>query len=138
MAAAKLEMRDRGSIRRRGAAALVLLAIGFLLLIPDPHDHGDAGSLGGLFRVLLPVSTQLTTGGPDPTADPQQTGGRARPGPQGFCPVHFWQQVAATGLLLAFLLRLFPNSEFRVLPSIASPSNIYLGSFHSRAPPILL
>ena len=120
----------RGIGKRRVAAALVLLAIGFLLLVPDPHDHGDAGSLGGLFRLLLPGSTA--------NADPQQNGGTPRPGPQGICPVHFWQQVAATGLLLAFLLRLFLNSEFRVLPSIASPSNIYLSSFHSRAPPILL
>ena len=123
-------MRDRGSTRRRVAAALVLLAIGFLLLVPDPHDHGDAGSLGGLFRLLLPGSTG--------NADPQQTQSTPRPGPQGICPVHFWQQVAATGLLLACLLRFFLNSEFRVLPSIASPSSTYLGSFHSRAPPILL
>jgi len=130
MATAKPEMRDRGSTRRRVAAALVLLAIGFLLLVPDPHDHGDVGSLGGLFRLLLPGSTA--------NADPQQTQSTPRPGPQGICPVHFWQQVAATGLLLAFLLRLFLNSEFRVLLSIASPNNTYLGSFHSRAPPILL
>lgn len=130
MATAKPKMRDRGITGRRVAAALVLLAIGFLLLVPDPHDHGDAGSLGGLFRLLLPGSTA--------NADPQQTQSTPRPGPQGICPVHFWQQVAATGLLLAFLLRFFLNSEFRVLPSVASPSNIYLGSFHSRAPPILL
>jgi hypothetical protein len=123
-------MRDKCGTRRRVAAALVLLAIGFLLLVPDSHDHGDVGSLGGLFRLLLPGSTA--------NADPQQTQGTPRPGQQGICPVHFWHQVAATGLLLAFLLRLFLNSEFRVLPSIASPSNIYLGSFHSRAPPILL
>jgi hypothetical protein len=123
-------MRDRGSIRRRVAAALVLVAIGFLLLVPDPHDHGDVGSLGGLFRLLLPGSTA--------NADPQQTKSTPRPGQQGICPVHFWHQVSATGLLLAFLLRLFLNSEFRVLPSIVPPSNICLGSFHSRAPPILL
>ena len=120
----------RGIGKRRVAAALVLLAIGFLLLVPDPHDHGDASSLGGLFRLLLPGSTG--------NADPQQTHSTPRPGQQGICPVHFWQQIAATGLLLAFLLRFFLNSEFRVLPSIASPSNTYLGSFHSRAPPILL
>ena len=121
--------RDRGSGRQYGAANFVLLAFGFLLLVPDPHDHGDAGSLGGLFRLLLPGSAA--------NADPQQNGGTPRPGPQGICPVHFWQQVAATGLLLAFLLQLFLNSEFRVLLSIASPNNTYLGSFHSRAPPIL-
>ena len=130
MATAKHDMRDRATTRRRGAAALILLAIGFLLLVPDPHDHGDVGSLGGLFRLLLPGSTA--------NADPQQTQSTPRPGPQGICPVHFWQQVAATGLLLACLLRFFLNSEFRVLPSIASPSYSYLGSFHSRAPPILL
>ncbi|MGH7410246.1 MAG: hypothetical protein ACREJ6_04180, partial [Candidatus Methylomirabilis sp.] len=98
--------------RRRVAAAFVLLAIAFLFLVPDPHDHGDASSLGGLFQLVLPGSTQpfdsaqdrLTTGGSIPTTDPQQTGGTPRPGPQGFCPVHFWQQVAATGLLLALLL----------------------------------
>jgi hypothetical protein len=127
---ARREMRDKCSTTRRVAAAVVLLAIGFLLLVPDPHDHGDAGSLGGLFRLLLPGSTA--------NADPQQTQSTPRPGQQGICPVHFWQQVAATGLLLACLLRFFLSSEFRVLPSIASPSNIYLGSFHSRAPPILL
>src|SRR3972149_9862904 len=126
-------MRDRGSTRRRVAAALVLLAIGFLLLVPDPHDHGDAGSLGGLFRLLLPGSTRLTTGGSTANADPQQNGGTPRPGQQGICPVHFWQQVAATGLLLAFLIRVFFSVEFRVLQSVALPSNIYLGSFHSRA-----
>ncbi|HZY32081.1 MAG TPA: hypothetical protein VFF86_10635 [Candidatus Methylomirabilis sp.] len=138
MATATLEMRDRGSIRRRVAAALVLLAIGFLLLVPDPHDHGDAGSLGGLFRLLLPGSTRLTTGGSTANADPQKTQSTPRAGQQGICPVHFWHQVAATGLLLAFLLRLFLNSEFRVLLPIASPNSTYLGSFHSRAPPILL
>lgn len=138
MATVKLEVRDRGSTRRRVAAALVLLAIGFLLLVPDPHDHGDVGSLGGLFRLLFSDSTRLTTGGSTANADPQQTQSTPRPGQQGICPVHFWHQVSATGLLLAFLLRLFLNSEFRVLPSIASPSNICLGSFHSRAPPILL
>jgi hypothetical protein len=120
------------------AAALVLLAIGFLLLVPDPHDHGDVGSLGGLFRLLLPGSTRLTTGGSTANADPQQTQSTPRPGQQGICPVHIWQQVAATGLLLALLLRFFLDSEFRVLPSVALPSNTYLGSFHSRAPPILL
>ncbi|MBI2902173.1 MAG: hypothetical protein HYY12_01110 [Candidatus Methylomirabilis oxyfera] len=130
----------------RGAAALVLLAIGFLLLVPDPHDHGDAGSLGGLFRLLVPGSTgsfdpaqdRLTTSGPTSDGDPQKTQGAPRAGQQGICPVHFWQQVAATGLVLAFLLRLTLNSEFRVLPSVASPGNTYLGAFHSRAPPILL
>src|SRR3990172_13322849 len=55
-----------GRIRIRGsAAAFVLLVITFLLLVPDPHDHGDAGSLGGLFRLLLPGSAA--------SADPQQT-----------------------------------------------------------------
>ena len=146
VATARREMRDKCGTRRRVAAALVLLAIGFLLLVPDPHDHGDVGSLGGLFRLLLPGSTRpfdsaqdrLTTGGSTANADPQQTKSTPRPGQQGICPVHFWQQVAATGLLLACLLRFFLSSEFRVLPSIASPSNTYLGSFHSRAPPILL
>jgi len=130
VANAKPEMRDRGSTKRRVAAALVLLAIGFLLLVPDPHDHGDVGSLGGLFRLLLPGSTA--------NANPQQTQSTPRPGPQGICPVHFWQQVAASSLLLACLLQFFLSSEFRVLPSIASSSNTYLGSFHSPAPPILL
>ncbi|HLC05256.1 MAG TPA: hypothetical protein VJK02_19660 [Anaerolineales bacterium] len=130
VATATPEMRDRGSTRRRVAAALVLLAIGFLLLVPDPHDHGDAGSLGGFFRLLLPGSTA--------NADPQQTQSAPRPGQQGICPVHIWQQIAGTGLLLAFLLRFFLSSEFRALPSIASPGNPYPGSFHSRAPPILL
>lgn len=123
---------------QRGAAAFALLAIAFLLLVPDPHDHGDAGSLGGLFRPLLPGSTWLTTGGSSPMTDAQQTGTKPRPGPQESCPIHFWQQVASTILLLALLLRFFLDSEFRVLPFVALPSATSLGSFHSRAPPILL
>ena len=108
----------------------MLAAMGFLFLVPDPHDHGDASSLGGLFRLLLPNSTSTT--------DSQQTGTKSRPGPQGLCPVHFWQQVAATGLLLALLLRFFLSSEFRVL-QFTRPSGVTgLRSFHNRAPPILL
>lgn len=123
-------MGSRGIGRHRVAVVFMLLAIGFLLLVPDPHDHGDAGSLGGLFRLLLPGSTA--------NADSRQPGGTPRPGPHGFCPVHFWQQVAAAGLLLAFVFRFLLSSELRVLPSTASPSSTYLGSFHSRAPPIPL
>lgn len=122
--------RDGGTGRQRGAAAFALLAIAFLLLVPDPHDHGDAGSLGGLFRPLLPGSSPMTGA--------QQTGAKPRPGPQESCPIHFWQQVASTVLLLALLLRFFLDSEFRVLPFVALPSATSLGSFHSRAPPILL
>ncbi len=119
--------RRRVSERRRGAAAFILLAIAFLLLVPDPHDHGDAGSLGGLFRPLLPGSTPIT-GAPE-------TGAKSRPRPQGFCPIHFWQQVASTVLLLALLLGFFLDSEFGVPPVVALPSVTDLGSFRSRAPP---
>ena len=120
----------RGIGRQRGAATFVLLAIAFLLLVPDPHDHGDVGSLGGLFRSLLPFSTPIT-GAPE-------TGAKPRPEPQGICPIHFWQQVASTGLLLALLLRFFLDFEFRVLPFVALASVPDLGSSDSRAPPILL
>jgi hypothetical protein len=124
------EMRDEGRVRRRVAAALVLLAIGFLLLVPDPHDHGDAGSLGGLFRLLLPGSTAH--------GDPQKAQGTPRAGQQGICPVHFWQQVAGTGLLLAFLLGVLLRSELRVLFTVALPSTTPLVSFQIRAPPLPL
>lgn len=129
----QVESRRMGGSRLgnpRAGAALVLLAIGFLLLVPDPHDHGDAASLGGLFRLLLPSSS--------PVANAQETGGKPRPGPQGLCPVHFWQQVAGTILLFALLLPLFLTSDLRILPTISLPRSTDLGSFHSRAPPILL
>ena len=122
--------RDGGAGRQRGAAAFALLAIAFLLLVPDPHDHGDAGSLGGLFRPLLPGSSPMT--------DAQQTGAKPRPGPQETCPIHFWQQVASTILLLALPLRFFFQSEFRALSLVTPRGLTHLDSFHNRAPPILL
>ncbi len=121
--------RQRDTWKQHGAATFVLLAFGFLLLVPDPHDHGDAGSLGGLFRLLLPGH---------PLTGAQQSGAKPRPGPQQVCPIHFWQQVASTGLLLALLLRFFLISELRALPFVGLPSFTDLGSFYSRAPPILL
>lgn len=124
--------RPQRSARRDGrgrlAAIFVVLAIGFLLLVPDPHDHGDAGSLGGLLRLLLP--------GPATSADPHQTAGNARPEANGSCPIHFWQQVAATGLLLALPLRFFLSALFRIAASVTRPYVTDLGSFHSRAPPV--
>ena len=122
--------RKRDTWKQHGAATFVLLAMSFLLLVPDPHDHGDAGSLGGLFRLLLP--------GPTPITGAQQTGAKPRPGPQGICPIHFWQQVASTGLLLALLLRFFLKSEFRGLSFLPLYGVTDVGSFHNRAPPILL
>lgn len=116
--------------RQRGAAAFALFAIAFLLLVPDPHDHGDAGSLGGLFRPLLPGSSPMTGA--------QQTGAKPRPGPQESCPIHFWQQVASTILLLALLLRFFFQSELRALSFVTLRGLTNLDSFHNRAPPILL
>lgn len=130
--------RDGGTERQRGAAAFALLAIAFLLLVPDPHDHGDAGSLGGLFRPLLPGSTWLTTGGSSPMTGAQQTGAKPRPGPQESCPIHFWQQVASTVLLLALPLRFFLQSELRALSFVTLRGLTNLDSFHNRAPPILL
>lgn len=112
----------------RVAAALVVLAIGFLLLIPDPHDHGDAGSLGGLLRLLLPSSSQTT--------DPHQSQDVPQPEANGSCPIHFWQQVVATGLLFALLLRFFLSSFFRIPSFVTVPYVTDLGSFHSRAPPV--
>lgn len=122
--------RDGGTGRQRGAAAFALLAIAFLLLVPDPHDHGDASSLGGLFQPLLPSSIPITGA--------QQTGAKPRPGPQQICPIHLWHQVAASILLLALLLRFFLNAEVRPFPFILLPSSTGLRSFHNRAPPILL
>lgn len=112
----------------RVAAALVVLAIGFLLLAPDPHDHGDAGSLGGLLRLLLPSASQTT--------DSQPSQDESQPEANGSCPIHFWQQVAATGLLVVFLLRFFFGSLFRIPLFLTVPYSTDLGSFHSRAPPV--
>ena len=122
--------REGGIGRQRGASVFLLLAFTFLLLAPDPHDHGDAGSLGGLFRLLHPGSA--------PLSGAQQTGAKSRPGSQQLCPIHFWQQVVATALLLALLLRFFLNAEFRAFSFILLPSATGLRSFHNRAPPILL
>lgn len=122
--------RRRVSERRRGVAVSVLLAIAFLLLVPDPHDHGDANSLGGFFRFLFPGSVPIT--------GPQQAGTKPRPEPLGFCPIHFWQQVAATALLLAFLLLFFLSSESRASLYLLAPNTTSSRSFHNRAPPILL
>lgn len=121
--------RRRVSERRRGVAVSVLLAIAFLLLVPDPHDHGDANSLGGLFRFLFPGSV--------PISGPQQAGTTPRPEPRGFCPIHFWQQVAATALLLALLPLFFLSSESRAALYLLAPSTTDSRSFHNRAPPIL-
>lgn len=119
---------DRGSGSRRLAAALVVLTIGFLLLAPDPHDHGDVGSLGGLLRPLLPGSSQ--------THATHQSEDEPQPEANGSCPIHFWHQVAATGLLIIFLLRFSLSSLFR-LPSFVTASYATdLESFHSRAPPV--
>jgi len=112
----------------RWAAALVVLAIGFLLLVPDPHDHGDVGSLGGLLRPLLPSSSRAT--------DPHQSQDEPQPEANGSCPIHFWHQVAATGLLFALLLRFFLGSLFRIPSFVTVPYVTDLGSFHSRAPPV--
>ena len=119
---------DRGRRSGRLTAALVVLAFGFLLLAPDPHDHGDAGSLGGLLRLLLPGSSQ--------TADPHQSGDEPQPEANGSCPIHFWHQVAATGLFFALLLQFFLGSPFRIPPFVTVPYVTDLGSFHSRAPPV--
>ncbi|MGH7429243.1 MAG: hypothetical protein ACREJ4_12950 [Candidatus Methylomirabilaceae bacterium] len=126
-------------MRRRVAAALVLLAIGFLFLVPDPHDHGDAGSLGGLFRPLIrdPIGLALRGPSPAPGADPGQARGLPQPTAREFCPVHFWHQVAATGLLVAFLLRVFLTAEFRPASFAALHSAAALHSFQTRAPPVL-
>lgn len=120
----------RERIGERLAAACVVLAIGFLLLAPDPHDHGDAASLGGLLRLLLPSSSQTT--------DPHQSQDEPQPEVNGSCPIHFWQQVAATGLLVVFLLRFFFGSLFRIPLFLAVPYVTDLGSFHSRSPPVFL
>lgn len=112
----------------RVVAALVVLAIGFMLLAPDPHDHGDAASLGGLLRLLLPSSSQTT--------DPHQSQDEAQPEANGSCPIHFWQQVAATGLLVVFLLRFFLGSLFCIPSFVTAPFITHLESFHSRAPPV--
>ena len=119
---------DRGSRSRRLAAALVVLAIGFLLLAPDPHDHGDAGSLGGLLRLFLPHSSRA--------ADPHHSEDESQPEANGSCAIHFWHQVAATGVLIIFLLRFSLSSLFRLSSFVTAPCAIDLQSFHSRAPPV--
>ncbi|HWQ68526.1 MAG TPA: hypothetical protein VN494_01000 [Patescibacteria group bacterium] len=121
----RVQARGRGD---RWAAALVVLAIGFLLLAPDPHDHGDAASLGGLLRLFLPSSSQTT--------DPHQSQDEPQPEANGSCPIHFWQQVAATGLLFALLLQFFLGSLFHIPAFVTAPSITVSGSFHSRAPPV--
>ena len=121
--------RSQGRCRgNRWAAALMVVAIGFLLLVPDPHDHGDADSLGGLLRLLLPGSSQ--------TADPYQSQDKPQPEANGSCPIHFWHQVAATGLLFALLLQFFLSSLFHIPSFVTVPYVTDLGSFHSRAPPV--
>lgn len=122
---------EQVQVRRKGdrwAAALVVLAFGFLLLAPDPHDHGDAASLGGLLRLLLPSSSQ--------SADPYPSQDVPQPEANESCPIHFWQQVAAIGLLFALLLRFFLSALFRISSFITVPYSTHLGSFHSRAPPV--
>ncbi len=128
---------ERRLFRRRVAAAALLLAIGFLFLVPDPHDHGDAGSLGGLFRPLIRDPIGPTIRGPSPGADPGQARGLPQPSAREFCPVHFWHQVAATGLLVASLLRFFLTAEFRPVSLTALHSVAVLHSFQTRAPPAL-
>lgn len=126
----KIERRQRRESRcrsRRLAAALVVLAIGFMLLAPDPHDHGDAGSIGGLFRLLLPNSSHA--------ADPHQSRDKSQPEADESCPVHFWYQVAATGLLFVLLLRFFLSSLFSTPSFVTFHAITHLESFHSRAPP---
>lgn len=117
------EQRNRGRL----VAACVLLAISFLLLAPDPHDHGDAASLGGLLRLFLPGSSQAP--------DPSQSQDVPQSGASGSCAIHFWQQVAAAGILFALLLRFFLSSLFHIPSFVTVPSITHLESFHSRAPP---
>ncbi len=114
----------------RLTAAVVILAIGFLLLAPDPHDHGDAASLGGLLRLFLPGSSQ--------THDAHQSEGEPQTEANESCPIHFWHQVAATGLLVALLLHFFFGSLCRISSFITVFHVTDLGSFHSRAPPLCL
>lgn len=112
----------------RAVAALAVLAFSFLLVAPDPHDHGDAASLGGLLRLFLPDSSQ--------TPDPHQSQDVPQPGASGSCAIHFWQQVAAAGLLFALLLRFFLSYFFSTPSFVTFPSITVLESFHSRAPPV--
>ncbi|MGB4781316.1 hypothetical protein [Candidatus Methylomirabilis sp.] len=112
----------------RWAAALVALVIGFLLLVPDPHDHGDAGSLGGLLRLLLPSSSQA--------ADPYPSQDVPQPEANRSCPIHFWHQITVTGLVVVLLLQFFLGSLFHISSFITIPYVTDLGSFHSRAPPV--
>jgi hypothetical protein len=121
---------ERGRGRARLIAALIILAIGFLLLAPDPHDHGDAASLGGLLRPLLPGSNQ--------THDAHQSEDEPQTEANESCPIHFWHQVAATGLLVALLLQFFLGSLCRISSFITVFHVTDLGSFQSRAPPLCL
>ncbi len=128
---------DRRIVRRRVAAVVLLLAIGFLFLVPDPHDHGDVSSLGGLFRPLIRDTIGLGVRGPSLPPDPDQARGLPQPNAREFCPVHFWHQVAATGLLVAILFGFFLTAECRPVSFAALHSVTALHSFQTRAPPAL-
>lgn len=128
-------MRDRCHLQirwtnHRWAATLVILAIGFLLLAPDPHDHGDAGSIGGLLRLLLPDSHHVE--------DPHQPRDESQSAANGSCPIHFWHQVAATGLLVVLLLRFALSSILHVPKFVNACTIIDFDPSHSRAPPVFL
>jgi hypothetical protein len=118
----------RGYEGRRAAAAVILLAMAFLLLVPDPHDHGDAGSLGGVFRSLMPGAT------PAPAAS-QASAVPQRPG-RSLCPVHLWHQIAGTGLVLVLLVSVALTAG-RYAPHVGTvPSVLQDPSTHTRGPPI--
>lgn len=118
--------------RRRAALSMALL-IGTLLMAPDPHDHGDAFSLGGLLRPLLPVSAEHPAPHPDKPGDET-----SQAETDSTCPIHAWNQLVATGLILAICIAILLISEWRFAPAFPSSRPILLGTVRSRAPPILL
>ena len=70
------------------------------------------------------------------TGEDQQPGDEPQPEANGSCPIHFRQQVAASGLLFALLLRCVLGALFRIPLFVTVPYVTDLGSFHSRSPPV--
>jgi hypothetical protein len=124
-------------VKRLVAAAFLLLVIGFLFLVPDPHDHGDIGSLGGLFRPLIREPIGVGVRGSSLPPDADQAKGLPQPSAGEFCPVHFWHQVAATGLLVAILHGFYLAAEFRPVSFALLHWVTAHHTFQTRAPPAL-
>jgi len=118
---------------RRVIGSAIAVVIGILLLAPDPHDHGDALSIGGLLRPLLPASAAHR-----PPAHPDKASDEpSRAETDRTCPIHVWNQLVATGLVLAICLTILLESERRFVRAVPPSRYILFVAVHSRAPPLL-